>query len=226
MTKTSTPRAPRTSKRVQKAQSNQATAQALRDEMVSIIGRRTQALRDDGKHVATEWARIVKSVNNEGFVNALAIVQGNISFGEVLRVLPHHDSDKGARVNYVQAKTVEKIVNITQALAGGTSDKLSDYVAQGLHGALTNGGALSLQGLQAALSRRVACPDNETLTSRAGYTPGTASSQASQVREALRLMGLADTIKGKRNDIMQVRAEAMPKLRELFAMGETETETE
>lgn len=217
------------SNRKNRISKNQETAIALRDAMVGAISARVQNLIENEKPVAVEWAGIVKTIdgeNGQGFVNALAALQGFIDFAPMLAILPNFDKTKVHATAYVQAKTVVKVVNLAHALAGGTSDKLSAYTLQVLAAALDNGGALSLQGAQASLSRRVAKPDTESITSRASYSVGTASAQSSQVRDVLRVLGLAEVNKGKRNDVLRLSDTAQEKLRALFAEGVDMTETE
>lgn len=215
--------------RTARASKHQVQALALRDAMVNAIDRRVTALTDAGTHVAVEWAIIRKGIagdNGQGFVNALATLHGLIDVAPLVDMLPNHDAKGTPAVRYVQAKSVQKVVNALHALAGGTCDKMSAYTLQVLRAALDNGGAISLTGAQASLSRRIAKPDAVTLTSRANYTPGTASAQASQVREVVRVLKLGDVNKGKRDDTLTLSEQALTKLRAVFAMGEGEQVTE
>lgn len=206
---------------------NQNVAVTVRDTMVALIEARKSALADNGRTVAVEWASILKTIsgeNGQGFVNAVAALHGLIDLQPLCDILPNWDDKQTPAARYVQAKTVQKVVNLMHALAGGTTDKMSSYTLQVLRAALDNGGNLSLTGAQASLSRRVARPDAEVLTSRANYSVGTASAQSSQVRDVLRVLGLAEVNKGKRNDTFKLNEGALSKLREVFAMNDNATE--
>lgn len=205
------------SKRQTRITKNQQAATETRDRIVAIIGARKQALIDAQQPVAIEWDRIVKNVSQPGFVNALAALHGFVSFDTLCDILPNHDKRAVVATRYVQAKTVEKVVNLTYALAGGTTDKMSAYTLQVVAGLLANAGALTITGAQATLSRRIAKPDDVTLNSRANYTTGTAGAQASQVRDLLRVLGLAEVNKGKRDDRATLTPQAIEKLGALFA---------
>lgn len=220
MTTKQTTRKTRTQKT--RVQDNQALALGVRDDLVQGIKTRTAKLAEQGQHIATEWARILRGIdgdNGQGFVNAVALLGDAIDTATLVRIVPN-TVKTGDRTGYVQAKTVEKIVNLVHTIAQGDLGKLSDYSAQVLHNALTNGDALSMRGALASLSRRVECEGlSETISKRANYSAGTASAQASQVRDALRILGLAQVSKGKRDDTFTLNPERVSKLREVFAMS-------
>lgn len=199
----------------------QALAQATRDQWVTTISARVQALTDAGQHVAVEWAGITKTISEPSFVNALAMLQasGSIECETLTRILGNAERTKVAKTEYVQAKTVQKIVNMVHTLAANDLHKLSDYTSQVLYAALHNGDALSIQGARASLSRRVSnvdLPRGETVDKRAPYTPGTACSQASQVREVLRILGLAAVDKGRKSDVLELNPDRAQALRDLY----------
>ena len=212
------------SKRITK---NQAHAIETRDALVAAISLRVQKLTDRNEHVATEWARITKSATTDGFTNQLALLKGGIDLAPLLAAIPRHKSETDKN-GYVQAKTVEKVMKVINAFATQTSDAMGDYVVQVIYNALHNGGSLSLNGAQASLSKRVSNEgSSEALKSRGNYTPGTASSQASQVREVVRMLDLGETTKGKRNDIMTLHPKRVEQLREIFNLdGQGEDHTE
>lgn len=170
-----------------------------------------------------ELQAFVKIVTNDGFANALAMLIGSesIETDTLTRIIPLTKEWDGAKGSaYVQAKTLIKIANMVHTLAANELHKLSDYTSQVLFAALHNGDALSIAGAQASLSRRVHnvdLPNNEQITNRARYTPGTACAQASQVRDCLGILGLAEVNKGKRGDTLKLNPARVEKLRALYA---------
>lgn len=199
---------------------NLSAAQTVCADLISSIDRRVTRLTDTGRTVAVEWAKIRSSIENPGFVNALSVLMGtgSIDIEQLQRVMPNADV-KGT--GYVQAKTVQKCVNMVHTLAANDLHKLSDYTSQVLNAALHNGNALSIAGGLASLSKRVQgidLPNNENVTSRADYTPGTASAQTSQVREVFRILGIAEVNKGKRGDTFTLNPARVEALRGLYAL--------
>ncbi len=180
---------------------------------------RVQALIAKNEKPAVEWSKIQKVLTNDGFVNALAMLQGvgAITTDNLTRMLPV--MVKGD--NYIQAKTMVKALNMITTLACGKASTLSDYTSQVLSAALENKNSLSIRGGLASLSRRVDkvdLPNSEHVTSSARYTPGTACAQNSQVRECLRVLGLASTHKGVKGDTMHLVPERVENLRKLYSL--------
>lgn len=208
----------RAAKRRAKIADGQVEAQSIADQLVAAVDRRVSKLEEKGEHIAVEWARIKKIAQTEGFNNQIALLNGALDFAPLLAAIPRLKTET-TPTGYVQAKTVEKILKVVDAFCVKSDDPLGTFIVQVVYTALHNGGALSLTGAQASLSRRVSNEGlSESIPHRAGYSPGTASSQASQVRCALAMLGLADIIKGKRDDVLHIKGERMPELRELFAM--------
>jgi hypothetical protein len=124
---------------------------------------------------------------------------------------------------YVAVKVAEKVCKFIDAVFSGNSARSTDYAVQVICNALDMGGSISINDALASLSRRVA-PDSASLKSRGSYTPGTAGAQASQIRMLALYLGFADVSKGKRNDILKIKADRMPELCELFATVPRATE--
>jgi hypothetical protein len=213
--------------RLAKITEGQTEAQSIADALLAAVNARVSKLEAKGEHIATEWARIKKTVQTEGFNNQVALLNGALDFAPLLAAIPRLKTET-TPTGYIQAKTVEKILKVVDAFCVKGSDPLGTFVVQVVYTALHNGGSLSLTGAQASLSRRVSNEGrSESIPHRAGYSPGTASSQASQVRCALAMLGLADIIKGKRDDVLHLKGERMGELRALFAMqGDEEGEGE
>lgn len=195
------------------------TAKVWADSIALRVGK----LQDAGKPVAVEWALIGKTLGNESFPNALALLigSGSIETETLTRILPTHE---GRGTGYVQAKTVQKIVNMIFTLAAGDVGKLSDYTSQVLYHALQNHDALSIDGARASLSKRcsrIDLPNRENIDKPANYSTGTASSQASQVREVLRVLGLATVEKYKKGDTFKLNEKRVEALRGLYALEAT-----
>ena len=212
------------SKGAQRIAQNLKVAQAQREQILGAVHARVATYTEANAKPPVEWARIEKAINDESFVKSLSMLNGALDIDALCANV--RSTTKGP--NYVQAKTVEKTVRMVHAFALRDLSKLDNYQAQVIGVSLFNGGALSLTGAQASLSRRVAYDQGrEQIKSRAGYTVGTASSQASQVREVLRVLGLAVVNKGKRDDTFTVNEARAQVLREVFALdAETESESE
>lgn len=196
-----------------------------RDTMIEKIASRVQYLTDNNQHVAAEWARIVKHINDDSFVNSLALLDGALDIAGFTDKLAN--VNKSDRANYVQAKTVEKIVRMVHAFALRDLSKLDTYQQQVINNALHNAGDMSITACQASLSRRVECEGlREQIKSRASYTTGTASSQTGQVRDVLRVLGLAEVNKGKRGDVFKLNQARMNVLREIFDVAQVEESEE
>jgi polyhydroxyalkanoate synthesis regulator phasin len=201
---------------------NQGIAQQQQGAILEALETRVRKLQekqaiDPTVRIAVEWARIIPAVKDSSFVNSLALLNGALDIDGLVKVLPNAET-RGT--GYVQAKTVEKVVRMIHAFALRDLSKLDDYQQQVIFNALYNGDALSIRAAQASLSKRVMCEGlKETIKSRGSYTAGTATAQASQVREVLRVLGIAQVNKGKRDDVLTVNEQRASVLREVFSMG-------
>lgn len=200
-----------------------------RDALIAAVATRVEKIKGTGTDeapaiVAVEWSRITKIAQTEGFVAQLALLNGGIDLAPLIASIPKLRSET-PKEGYTQAKTVEKVMRVIDGLASRTSVSMGDYVTQVIYSALVNGGALSMNGALSSLSRRVSNEGNsEALPSRANYSPGTASAQASQVREVVRMTGLGTTTKGKRGDVLTLDPKRVEVLREVFALSEGDSE--
>lgn len=211
---------------------NMQNAIAAQQALIAAVQTRVEKLKGSGTedapaHVAVEWARIVKIASTDGFAQQVALLKGGLSLDALITAIPRLKTETD-KLGYVQAKTVEKCLKVIDGFASRTSEAMGDYVAQVIFAALHNGGDLSLNGAQASLSRKVSNEGNsESLGTRSNYSPGTASAQASQVREVVRLLGLGSTVKGARNDVMHLDEKKVETLREIFALdGSVNTDEE
>lgn len=224
--KTAAPK--KTTRSAKRIADNLDSGQVLQAQFTEAVKARVATLeakkqQDPGTFIAVEWARITKHVQDPSFARSLAMLHGALDLGFLLRILPNVDT-RGE--TYVQAKTVEKIVKMIHAFALRDLSKLDGYQQQVIFNALYNGDALTIRAAQASLSRRVSNEGlSETLKSRGTNTPGTATSQASQVREVLRLLGIAQVNKGARDDKLVMHEDKARVLREVFATVE-DIETE
>ena len=208
---------------------NLSIAQTQQQQVIAAVQARVDTLNkkkenDPSFIIAAEWARILPAVKDESFARSLAMLNGALDIDGLCKILPNAE---GRGANYIQAKTTEKIVKMVHAFALRDLSKLDPYQQQVVYNALYNGDALSIRAAQASLSKRVACEGlSETIKSRGSYTTGTATSQASQVRDVLRVLGIAEVNKGKRDDVLKINEARAQVLREVFAMGEPEEMSE
>jgi hypothetical protein len=222
-TKTTAPK--KTTRSTKRVSDNLSIAQQQQAQVIEAVETRMQKLKDKQAQdpsfkIAVEWARILPAVKDESFARSLAMLNGALDIDGLCKVIPNAE---GRGANYVQAKTVEKVVKMVHAFALRDLSKLDPYQQQVVFNALYNGDALSIRAAQASLSKRVACEGlSETIKSRGSYTAGTATSQASQVRDVLRVLGIAEVNKGKRDDVLRINETRAQVLREVFAMNEPE----
>ena len=141
-------------------------------------------------------------VTESVFANAKAVMN-QTDFPGVCKII--RTTSKKDSCGYVQVKTIVKLVKIMRSIAQGlkTGDGNLDL---SLAAIVANDAHASIREVQIAQSKKVAESANQfdyrdTFKAKPGnYSKGTAKSQSGQVRECLRLFGLATVQKGKRND--------------------------
>jgi hypothetical protein len=128
---------------------------------------------------------------NDVDVQALAVTLGNC--------------DKSSGSAFLAKYAVEKVVKFGSALAQNSFSQLDRYSQSMLlnTNALTK---LSAKGALVCLSSAIVYDEMETQQATRRYgncTPGTASTQRSSSREAMRVLSIASTTKGKRDDVIE-----------------------
>jgi hypothetical protein len=112
-------------------------------------------------------------------------------------------------VDFVAVKTLVKIVSTARAIGQGIKRELDGYTMTIGENLCALGGLRIKDGL-VSLSRNVEYTELEpqaSLVRRMNSSVGTAGSQSGSTRMCLREMGIAQVVKGKRNDEMSIAAD-------------------
>lgn len=131
------------------------------------------------------------------------------------------NGDKSVKTDYVQTKSVQKIIDLMRAVAQGLkpTDNNLRIVIEGM---LQYDDHLTVKECCAVQSRNVQRDELSTgirdnVSAKARYTVGTASSQAGQVRDVLRILNLATVQKGKKGDDATLNEYGRELLKPLYA---------
>lgn len=133
-------------------------------------------------------------------------------FAEVFDTMLRHCAiaDRKANpVDFVAVKTLVKIVSTARAIGQGIKRELDGYTMTIGENLCTLGGLRIKDGL-VSLSRNVEYTELEpqaALVRRMNSSVGTAGAQSGSTRMCLREMGIAQVVKGKRNDEMSIAAD-------------------
>jgi len=169
------------------------------------------------------FTRYAKTVETANYAVAIDAVKSVVSVDQFAAIAAN--CDKAAKSNFVAVYAADKIIKMIQALAQRDLNglaKIDPYTASIINNALYNNNALSRDGQLASLSRRVDLNTNEVMKSRAGVALSTALTQKSSTSELARILGLADLIKGARNQTLTLDAAKVAQLRELFKLDANE----
>lgn len=112
-------------------------------------------------------------------------------------------------VDFVAVKTLVKIVSTARAIGQGIKRELDGYTMTIGENLCALGGLRIKDGL-VSLSRNVEYTELEpqaSLVRRMNSSVGTAGAQSGSTRMCLREMGIAQVVKGKRNDEMSIAAD-------------------
>jgi hypothetical protein len=179
------------------------------------LNERADYLLDKGDEI-TDIRTALNAFNGRAFDR---LENSGFDFAPLMRKLGKHNNMKGAD-SFLANKTHAKVVNLVNALAQDNAELLGSalvvsYTRFILQNAMSNSNKLSNQGVWASLSKRVEKPNTEQVKS-AGYTPGTAGAQGSQVRDALFSLGFAVIQKRKKDDTLQLTQTGVDYLSILF----------
>ena len=140
-------------------------------------------------------------------------------FANVAKLIAN--GDKAVKTDYVQTKSVQKIIDLMRAVAQGLkpTDNNLRIVIEGM---LQYDDHLTVKECCAVQSRNVQRDELSTgirdnVSAKARYSVGTASSQAGQVRDVLRILNLATVQKGKKGDDATLNEYGRELLQPLFA---------
>ena len=129
-------------------------------------------------------------------------------------------NDKKGAENFIAVKANMKIVRIIYAIGSKMVSQIDDYSATIIANMLANDGVLFAKSALVCLSSNIeysALDQTQILRSRMHKAVTTASTQRSSTREALRVLGLADVVKGMREDPAKVTEKGSAVFEPLFA---------
>lgn len=177
------------------------------------------------------WSKIAKRINTS-FAVAVQQTGKAIDLSRFASTLPNtmqHGNDS----NFIAVYAVDKVLKMVQAVALRDMrglQKIDCYSAQIIANALANHDSISAKGALMSLSRQIEVGELETvsdkLVTRGRAAITTASTQRSSTREMLRMLGLADLTKGKRDEAITLDPVKVEALRDIFNNKGEETEPE
>jgi hypothetical protein len=192
-------------------------------KMFDAMLARKQALIDDGKHVAAEIKGILDHLDPNGknyrpFLHAVSETRSFIDFGYFASVIGN-DKMKGANdADYIQCKTVVKVLKCIQAFGFKDPRKLDGYTRAILVNTLVGNGVITAKNAFATLVRVEfdALDEQQILRERRNHTAGTGSTQVSSTREMLRILRLTDGVKGARDAQIELLPDVITNMVQYF----------
>lgn len=189
---------------------------------------RKQWLLDNGHVVANEITKkngLLDNFNAEGnahreFLKAVENTKSIFDFGFLLNVIEKAKPAGSADSDYIQAKTIEKVIKFVKAFGFKDFRMLDPHTRLIMFNAMYNNGIISSKGAFASLVKvEFDILDNasgEVIKQRSGYSPGTGSAQLSSTRELFRILGLCESVKGAKDAAIIFTDEAKHALIEHF----------
>lgn len=189
---------------------------------------RKQWLLDNGHVVANEITKkngLLDNFNVDGnahreFVKAVEETKSIFDFGFMLSVIEKGKPSGSTDAQYMQAKTVEKIIKFVKAFGFKDFRMLDPHTRLIMFNAMYNNGIISSKGAFASLVKvefdMHDSASGEIIKQRSGYSPGTGSAQLSSTRELFRILGLCESVKGAKDAAIIFTDEAKAALIEHF----------
>jgi hypothetical protein len=172
---------------------------------------RKQWLLDNGHVVANEITKkngLLDNFTVEGnahreFLKAVENTKAIFDFGFLLNVIEKAKPSGSADSDYIQAKTVEKVIKFVKAFGFKDFRMLDPHTRLIMFNAMYNNGVISSKGAFASLVKvefdMMSEASGEVLKQRSSYSPGTGSAQMSSTKELFRILGLCDSVKGAKD---------------------------
>lgn len=204
---------------------NRMNAKTIVAKLFDAMTARRAALVADGSHVADEITKrngLLDNFDPQGsayneFVIAVEHVKQIFDFGHLLAHVGKHKKLKANDENYMQCKTVEKIVRFIKAFGHRDFRMLDPHTRVITLNALKNNGVISSKGAFCALtSLEMKDAIGETLIDKRTYSAGTGSTQLSSTRELFRILGLTNGVKGARDAAIDILPEVKETLLQHF----------
>ena len=176
-------------------------------KLFDAITTRIATLKENEQVVSVEFKSILAHFNPEGdsyraMLHAVENTKTFFDFAPLLSVVAKAKPGKGHDAGYVQAKALVKIINFAKALAQKDFRILDNHTRSIMLNTMVNNGVISSRTAFATLVRveyDALESQDEKLSARNNYTPGTGSTQLSSTRELFRILGLTDGVKGARD---------------------------
>jgi len=204
---------------------NRMKAETICAKLFEAMSARKAALIADNTHVADEITKkngLLDNFGTEGnsyneFMLAVDKVKHVFDFSFLLAHVGKHKRSTSNDPQYMQCKTVEKIVRFIKAFGHKDFRMLDPHTRIITINALKNNGLISSKGAFCALtSLEMNEAISEKLIEKRTYSPGTGSTQLSSTRELFRIMGLTAGVKGARDAAIDILPEVKQALLEHF----------
>ena len=186
-------------------------AETIVQKLADKMSARKQWLLDNGHVVANEITKKNGLLDNfmiEGnayreFLKAVENTKSIFDFGFLLNVIEKGKPAGSADADYIQAKTVEKVVKFVKAFGFKDFRMLDPHTRAIMINTMYNNGVISSKGAFASLVRvdfdLFDDATSERIKERNNYSPGTGSAQMSSTKELFRILGLCDSVKGAKD---------------------------
>lgn len=182
-------------------------AQTIVAKLFDAVTARVQFLRDNSLVVSSEFKGIIDHLDPQGssykgFVRSIEQCNARVSFNTLTSIIGKAKPARGNDADYVQAKVVEKIIKLVKGIGFNDFRILDNHTRSLLINTTINAQRITSKVAFATLVKvEFDALDNQDfrMKARNNYTAGTGSTQLSSSREMMRIMGLSDSAKGKRD---------------------------
>ncbi|MDR9847045.1 hypothetical protein [Herbaspirillum huttiense] len=183
-------------------------AETIVSKLFDAITARVQTLRDNGLVVSSEFKGIIDHLDPQGssysgFVKAVDNCKKRVEFDTLISIVGKAKPARGNDDAYVQAKVIEKIIKLVKGIGFNDFKILDNHTRSLLINTTVNNARITSKVAFATLVKvefdALDPSQGFKLKARNNYTAGTGSTQLSSSREMLRIMGLSESAKGKRD---------------------------
>ena len=201
----------------------QIKAETIANTIVSAFTARREAFKsmvDAGIKpvVSSEYSTIAKRIDGQSFIATIDKVRTMFDLQYFTRAIGNVEKKSGNDSDYMQLKSIEKVLKFFEAIALNDYKKLDGYTYYLLYNTLKNAGSLNAQACFITLSKRSMSEDEISVVIKKfmNATPGTASTQTSSTKELLRCLGLTNHAKGQREVGIELTIDAQALIAEHF----------
>lgn len=200
-------------------------AETVVAKLFEAMSARRQWLADNGHTVSSEITKkngLLDNFDPQGnayneFKIAVEKVKPIFDFSFLLTVASKGKPSISNDTSYIQVKTFEKVVRFIKAFGHQDFRMLDPHTRIITINALKNNGIVSSKGAFCALtSLEMNEAITEKLIDKSTYSPGTGSTQLSSTRELFRILGMCESVKGKKDAAIEFLPDTRAALLEHF----------